>query len=735
MTTPLDFYTQRFATVSDNAWVHVTPFGATQPQPDLMRSFNVADEDEIAAMVEYAISLNGDTRAVYVTGHLQTEQWSGGRTNSDDFLAVTALTWDADARFGIHKGDDSRLLLDLDDLRRVLDMFPLPPSAVVHSGGGFYPEWWLTEPAYGWTGQEILDRFGATSLRIFEEADRHLDSTFDNARIFRFVGTQNRKGEPVEVKVLFTDPGRRYTFDQLDAALDAPLPPPVRKQIDRNEGDSLPGDDYNTEATVDTLVSLAESHGFHSARTMRNGRVNLWRPSKTRKDGTHALTVYPDDGRGFPTVCAYSEAPEIGNLGLKPGHGYDPIGFYVRIHHNGSWETAMSKLNPTTQVGMSITVTVPVELEDIEPSHQVGDVKAFTADSLKEWSETPIEWRIPRTIVKGTYGLVGGPKKALKSTLFSGEFAVSLANGIPWLDSPELPVEKSASVIVVVNEGLRSYMRSLSRIAKARGLDSYGDILVIPANGIRAGNEDLTEIIKQKAETSDDLVLIFDATYGFVGGDAKAENLFAMADVLGIMQNLGEQVDADVWLVHHYRKNTTGFPDLDDLSWAGFGEWADSWLLLTHREPAEADKGLFKLGLVAGSREGFETCFEIDADLGVMNELGYHDHPPQFTANRIPTIEAHEWGKRNQRNADLRRAQSEKAIIEIVTDQPYDYVKTEILKLVGGSDSEVRKVFDRLTDEDRIVSAKVQKVNSRGHLRPTTCWAVAGIEPPPETLI
>jgi hypothetical protein len=395
----------------------------------------------------------------------------------------------------------------------------------------------------------------------------------------------------------------------------------------------------------------------------------------------------------------------------------------------------MGELNPTTSVGFSIKVTHPVELDDIQPSHHIGDVKAFAADSLKEWSETPIEWRIPRTIVKGTYGLVGGPKKALKSTLFSGEFAVSLANGIPWLGSPDLPVEKQASVVVVVNEGLRSYMRSLNRIAKARGLDSNGDILVIPANGIRAGNVDLTDVVKLKAAATDDLVLIFDATYGFVGGDAKAENLFAMADVLGIMQNLGEQVDADVWLVHHYRKNTTGFPDLDDLSWAGFGEWADSWLLLTHREPAQADQGLFKLGLVAGSREGFETCFEIDADLGVMNDLGYHDHPPQFTANRIPTIEAHEWGRKSQRSADMRQAQTRRAILEIVTDEPYDYVKTQVLKLVGGNDTEVRNMFDRLADDGRIVSAKVQKVNSRGHLRPTTCWAVAGIEPPPETLI
>ena len=348
---PTTFYQQRFQTVTDDAYVHLTPF----PNIKDLRAFNVSDPEQIEEMVEHGISLNGPTEAVYLTTHLQREYWSGNRTTSDDYLGVVALTLDADAVHGEHKTDPALLIQDIADLQRVIAEFPIPPTCVIDSGGGYYPEWWLTEPAWGWLGVELLDRFKAAATRIFSDAGRHLDSTFDRPRIFRMVGSVNQKNPdaPAIVNVLFLDASRRYTADELLEVLDEPAPPAVKPdKIDRDDVDgALPGDEYNAASTIESVIAVAESAGFHSPKRLQSGRVLMWRPGKpAATNEAHALTIYPDDGRGFPTVCAFSEAPEITRMRLEPQQGYDPFGFYVRVKHGGDFAAAMTVLNPEIEI-------------------------------------------------------------------------------------------------------------------------------------------------------------------------------------------------------------------------------------------------------------------------------------------------------------------------------------------------------------------------------------------------
>lgn len=347
----------------------------------------------------------------------------------------------------------------------------------------------------------------------------------------------------------------------------------------------------------------------------------------------------------------------------------------------------------------------PKALQHIEPSHQVGRLKVFRADDLKEWARTPPEFRIPGAVVKGTHGVVGGPKKSLKSTVVSAEMAFSLANGLPWLG--HLPVSESCSVLVIVNEGERSYMRALDRIARARGADDYGNIWVMPATGVGSDDPELIQLLE---DVGADLVIV-DALYGVVGGSTEASSLFAMREVFDTLTAESSRLGFDLWLVHHYKKQTRGEPDLDDLAWAGIAEWADSWLLLTHRQDPRPDEGQFRLGLKAGSRQWGEALYEIDVKLGIFDhEAGDYTHPPKFDMAKVGHDEAAQWG-RGSGSRENRYA----AILQSVADYPWRYTLTGLANAAGGGHTETREMVRKLIGSRFLVerSAKVKEGGRR----------------------
>lgn len=68
--------------------------------------------------------------------------------------------------------------------------------------------------------------------------------------------------------------------------------------------------------------------------------------------------------------------------------------------------------------------------------------------------------------------------------------------------------------------------------------------------------------------------------------------------------------------------------DLDEISQAGMSQWADSWILHTHREPYDRLAGIARLAVEYGSRRGYSRRFALDFTVGAFNEdLGDYDGP------------------------------------------------------------------------------------------------------------
>jgi len=131
-------------------------------------------------------------------------------------------------------------------------------------------------------------------------------------------------------------------------------------------------------------------------------------------------------------------------------------------------------------------------------------------------------------------------------------------------------------------------------------------------------------------------VIIFDPAYtSLLKGNTKASasNVFDMGAVLSKISEACLAAGATPVFAHHTVKHAgmkTGRngatfksyepAELGDLAFAGFAEFARQWLLLARREDYEPGTGKHQLWVTTGGSAGFNGCYALDIDEGVMNE-------------------------------------------------------------------------------------------------------------------
>lgn len=293
----------------------------------------------------------------------------GRRGGSGDCDAIPGLWLDVDIAGPGHR-QGGRLARDEHHARQLLDAFPLPPTAVVHSGGGLQAWWLFGEMVEVSELGDILASWGATWNRLADKVGIDVDNVFDVSRVMRLPGTTNRKeGLARPVEVIEATWGRRYGIDDLDSHLDEPPAPPKARTGSNLPyiGPERPGDAYNLRHTGGDVLARA---GFTLARTDRNGDEHWVRPGKDAREGTSA-TVYRDDGHTTmwsDTVATMWPAIEV----RRP---YDPFGLYACIEHGGDYSQATKALRQdgygaTEQLDDLIvagTPTAPVTPDDEWP--------------------------------------------------------------------------------------------------------------------------------------------------------------------------------------------------------------------------------------------------------------------------------------------------------------------------------------------------------------------------------
>jgi archaellum biogenesis ATPase FlaH len=148
---------------------------------------------------------------------------NGGGTG-DDVIEVPSLWADLDWK---HVPDP--------EARERLKEFPFPPSALVRSGGGLQPYWFLKEPSHKDELQQVVDAL----LRIAGVLKSDT-AVCEVARILRVPGTFNRKpeyGKPRPVTLEYCDAKKRYNWQDIVDLL--PAVQPTHKPSGKPSGETI----------------------------------------------------------------------------------------------------------------------------------------------------------------------------------------------------------------------------------------------------------------------------------------------------------------------------------------------------------------------------------------------------------------------------------------------------------------------------------------------------------------
>ena len=472
-----------------------------------------------------------------------------------------------------------------------------------------------------------------------------------------------------------------------------PIPPADAPAVEEPEG-LRPGDDYNRHpAAIQNTLQLLQKHGWQLAYT-RNGVHYLTRPGKNTREGISATLGHPNTGHGFYVFTTATD--------FEPERRYSPFAVYTYLEHGGNWQTAAQALQQAGYGDQTIDIKlperhmeirVPNEIQPAIPHTEGFPIDTYRGSDIISLADEPVTWLLKRIIADGTYGLVGGQQKSLKTELM---IAVDLAvlTGTPFLGDARFPVPEPGPVLLYLSEGgIKPYMRRLKRWAQAldiplpNSLDDYA----IGFAGSKMTPTFLDELHKRIETTGAKLVRL-DALYGFSGGDVEGSSIFAMGDLLTGFSNICIATGAAGYITHHFNETGRG-SELTRFAMAGSAGWVDSWIMILHRTPPNPDKGQFRLGLRIGSRQWGESAWEVDVDLGEFDpDKGTHHDLPQADIRQADWSEVPKWGQPGNKSSDDELS-IQAQVYRIVRDEPW-ITRREIQDRVGGGNAKRAKVRD-----------------------------------------
>jgi hypothetical protein len=187
---------ERFLAGVDGGWVS---FRHRSPGAALAVDWAPAtDLDEILAVVERRAPF-GD---LWFGVGLRYQNLGGRRGGKQDVAAFTGLWLDVDIEGPGHATDEPQPV-DVEDALSLLDDHPVPPSLVVHSGGGLQPYWLFDHYRPAADVEPLLAPWHELWAARAAERGWALDNVSEAAREMRVPGSWNWKlVEPRPVTLL-----------------------------------------------------------------------------------------------------------------------------------------------------------------------------------------------------------------------------------------------------------------------------------------------------------------------------------------------------------------------------------------------------------------------------------------------------------------------------------------------------------------------------------------------------
>ena len=315
------------------------------------------------------------------------------------------------------------------------------------------------------------------------------------------------------------------------------------------------------------------------------------------------------------------------------------------------------------------------------------------------------EFLIENVLVEGQPCIIGDPKKCLKTSIML-DMAVSLASGIPFLRRFEVPVPKR--VLVMSGEsGLVTIRNTIRRIADSADLDPEEiDKLFICDRVPRLDNFSHIAILKKTLEDFCPDVVVFDPAYLMLTTD-KPESLFATGGQLSAISLLCQIHGATIIIAHHNSKSSNVLgrtPDLDDLSWSGFAEFARQWILVSRNKAYDPMTGDQHIKMVVGGSYGHGGEYDIHIQEGVFPDRRWDIEMMDLNGIIRQTAKK----SATERKEEERR----KRILKVFAQNSEPVSKTQIVKFSGVNNNHVSKIVGSLVSERIIEECSIS--GSRG---------------------
>lgn len=234
--------------------------------------------------------------------------------------------------------------------------------------------------------------------------------------------------------------------------------------------------------------------------------------------------------------------------------------------------------------------------------------------------------------------------------------------------------------------------------------------------------------------TADEIeVLVLDPAYLCMETDGREGSLFAVGALLRGVAEVCRECGVTFVLAHHTRKTLTdpfAPPELEDIAWAGFNEFARQWVLIGRRERYEPGSGDHRLWLNAGGSAGHSSCWALNVAEGAYDGQASRRWQVDLLRAEDARHDAEkrqEGAKEEKRNATLaaRLEFDRKAIVIAMRKMPdHTGTKTEIKERSHLSTSRLSAALLSLADDGTVTECEITKGNNRPYpawkLRPDT---------------
>ena len=358
----------------------------------------------------------------------------------------------------------------------------------------------------------------------------------------------------------------------------------------------------------------------------------------------------------------------------------------------------------------------------VEPSSDKFELKVRSAiDLLKR--PPKLEWLVENLLVRGQPAIIGGPQKALKTTL-GLNLGLAMVNAGLFLGQKGFRVPKPLRVCMLSGEsGEATIYRTIrQQINTVRGMDAYLNSHPNMKNlaiGFRLPQFGVPESVKATEQLLSDGkfdVLFIDPLYlCLLAGNSRAQasSIFDMGPLLMNVADICQRHGTTPILLHHFPKGKGsgkgkeyGPPELTDLAFAGAAEFARQWILISRRGVFQPDEGLHRLWITLGGSAGFASQWAVDVEQGVMNakfegqkwEVAVRPYSEQVTLDKQ---------SKQKRKTEKESKQAEDDLIKIrraLKDCSEGKTKTAIAKESGIDKSRIQKVLVRLVSQKTLMT-------------------------------